>query len=61
MAHVREAIEYEAPLAADHFGRLSVDDCIRLGHAAEPHKLAWLEDIVLWERYTGFENYYRCY
>jgi L-alanine-DL-glutamate epimerase-like enolase superfamily enzyme len=29
IAAVRDAIGWDAPLAADHFGRLSVDDSIR--------------------------------
>jgi L-alanine-DL-glutamate epimerase-like enolase superfamily enzyme len=48
-ARVREVIGYEIPLAADHFGHLGVNSCIRLGKALEPYQMAWLEDLVPWE------------
>jgi L-alanine-DL-glutamate epimerase-like enolase superfamily enzyme len=48
VASVREAIGYEIPLAADHFGHFSVNDAIRLGKALMPYQLAWLEDLVPW-------------
>ena len=43
---VRAVVGYEVPIAADHFGHIGVDDCIRLGEALEPYNLAWLEDMV---------------
>jgi L-alanine-DL-glutamate epimerase-like enolase superfamily enzyme len=43
---VRDAIGWDAPLAADHFGNLSVKDCIRYARAFERHQLAWAEDMV---------------
>lgn len=46
---VREVIGYEVPLAADHFGHIGLDDCLRLGQALEPYNLAWLEDLVPWQ------------
>ena len=46
---VRAVVGYEVPIAADHFGHISVDDCIRLGEALEPYNLAWLEDMVPWQ------------
>jgi L-alanine-DL-glutamate epimerase-like enolase superfamily enzyme len=46
---VRNVLGYEVPLAADHFGHIGVDDCIRLGEALEPFNLAWLEDMVPWQ------------
>ena len=46
---VRAVIGYEVPIAADHFGHIGVDDCIRLGEALEPFNLAWLEDMVPWQ------------
>ncbi|HZW32757.1 MAG TPA: mandelate racemase/muconate lactonizing enzyme family protein [Isosphaeraceae bacterium] len=49
VAVVREAIGYEVPLAADHFGHFSVNDAIRLGRALTPYQLAWLEDLVPWQ------------
>jgi L-alanine-DL-glutamate epimerase-like enolase superfamily enzyme len=49
---VRSIVGYEVPIAADHFGHISIDDCIRLGEALEPYNLAWLEDMVPWQ-YTN--------
>jgi L-alanine-DL-glutamate epimerase-like enolase superfamily enzyme len=49
---VRAVVGYEVPIAADHFGHISMDDCIRLGEALEPYNLAWLEDLVPWQ-FTG--------
>jgi L-alanine-DL-glutamate epimerase-like enolase superfamily enzyme len=43
---VRDAIGWDAPLAADHFGNLSVNDCIRYARAFERYQLAWAEDMV---------------
>lgn len=51
VAHIREAIGYEIPLAADHFGHIGVNSCIRLARALEPYQMAWLEDLVPW-KYT---------
>ena len=46
---MREVVGDEVPIAADHFGHIGVDDCIRLGQALEPYNLAWLEDLVPWQ------------
>jgi L-alanine-DL-glutamate epimerase-like enolase superfamily enzyme len=46
---VRKAIGYDIPLAADHFGHMGVNSCIRLGKALEKYQLAWLEDMVPWQ------------
>ena len=46
VAAVRETVGPDLPLCIDHFGPLSVDDCIRLGNALEEYDLAWLEDMV---------------
>jgi L-alanine-DL-glutamate epimerase-like enolase superfamily enzyme len=46
---VRAVVGYEVPIAADHFGHIGMDDCIRLGEALEPYNLAWLEDLVPWQ------------
>ncbi len=43
---VRSAVGPEVPLGIDHFGPLSVGDCIRLGRALEPYSLSWLEDML---------------
>ena len=46
---VRAVVGDAVPIAADHFGHIGVDDCIRLGQALEPYNLAWLEDLVPWQ------------
>jgi L-alanine-DL-glutamate epimerase-like enolase superfamily enzyme len=46
---VRAVVGEAVPIAADHFGHIGVDDCIRLGQALEPYTLAWLEDLVPWQ------------
>ncbi len=46
---VRASVGDEVPIAADHFGHIGIDDCIRLGQALEPYNLAWLEDLVPWQ------------
>jgi L-alanine-DL-glutamate epimerase-like enolase superfamily enzyme len=49
VAQVRAIAGDEVPIAADHFGHIGLDDCIRLGEALEPYNLAWLEDMVPWQ------------
>jgi L-alanine-DL-glutamate epimerase-like enolase superfamily enzyme len=49
VAQVRSAVGDEVPIAADHFGHIGLDDCLRLGQALEPYNLAWLEDLVPWQ------------
>ncbi len=51
VARVREVVGYDIPLAADHFGHIGVNSCIRLGKALERFQMAWLEDMVPW-KYT---------
>ncbi len=46
---VRSVIGYEAPLAADHFGHIGIESCIRLARALDRYRLAWLEDMVPWQ------------
>ncbi|MDZ4801034.1 MAG: mandelate racemase/muconate lactonizing enzyme family protein [Bryobacteraceae bacterium] len=43
---VRDNIGWEAPLAADHFGPLNLNDSIRYARAFEPYNLAWAEDML---------------
>lgn len=50
---VRDAIGWDAPLGADHFGRLSVNDAIRYARAFEPYQLAWAEDMISWRDWRG--------
>jgi L-alanine-DL-glutamate epimerase-like enolase superfamily enzyme len=49
VAQVREAIGMEIPLAADHFGHIGVNACIKLGKALEKYNLTWLEDMIPWQ------------
>jgi L-alanine-DL-glutamate epimerase-like enolase superfamily enzyme len=49
VAEVREVIGWKIPLAADHFGHISVNSCIKLGKALQPYQMAWLEDMVPWD------------
>jgi L-alanine-DL-glutamate epimerase-like enolase superfamily enzyme len=49
VSEVRRVVGYEVPIAADHFGHIGLDDCIRLGMALEEYNLAWLEDLVPWQ------------
>ncbi|MCX7669907.1 MAG: mandelate racemase/muconate lactonizing enzyme family protein [Anaerolineae bacterium] len=46
---VREVIGYEVPLAADHFGHIGLESCIRIGQALDPFTLAWYEDMLPWQ------------
>src|SRR6185503_2617584 len=46
---VREQVGYEIPLAADHFGHIGVNSCIKLGKALERYNMAWLEDMIPWQ------------
>ncbi len=49
VADVRAEVGDEVPIAADHFGHIGIDECMRLGQALESYNLAWLEDLVPWE------------
>jgi L-alanine-DL-glutamate epimerase-like enolase superfamily enzyme len=49
VSEVRAVVGEEVPIAADHFGHIGVDDCLRLGEALEQFNLAWLEDMVPWQ------------
>jgi L-alanine-DL-glutamate epimerase-like enolase superfamily enzyme len=46
---VRDVIGMDIPLAADHFGHIGVNSCIRLGKALEKYNMAWLEDMIPWQ------------
>jgi L-alanine-DL-glutamate epimerase-like enolase superfamily enzyme len=39
----------EIPLAADHFGHIGVNSCIRLARGAQKYNMAWLEDMIPWQ------------
>ena len=49
VAAVREIIGMEVPLAADHFGHIGVNSCIRLARTLEKFNMAWLEDMIPWQ------------
>jgi L-alanine-DL-glutamate epimerase-like enolase superfamily enzyme len=46
---VRSIVGYDVALAADHFGHIALDSCIRIGRALEPFTLAWVEDMIPWQ------------
>jgi L-alanine-DL-glutamate epimerase-like enolase superfamily enzyme len=46
---IRQVIGMEVPLAADHFGHIGVNSCIKLARAMEKWNLAWMEDMVPWQ------------
>lgn len=50
VGEVREIVGWDIPLCADHFGHIGVNSCIRLGKALEKYNLAWLEDMIPWQR-----------
>ena len=58
IAAVRDAIGKNTPLAADHFGNLTVKDAIRYAKAFEPYNLAWAEDFIpyCWINWRGFKE-----
>ena len=47
--YVRSVVGYEVPLSADGMGNFDLNNCIRLGEALDPYRLAWLEDMLSWE------------
>jgi L-alanine-DL-glutamate epimerase-like enolase superfamily enzyme len=49
VAKVREVAGWEIPLAADHFGHIGLNSCIRLGKGLAKYNLAWLEDMIPWQ------------
>lgn len=49
VGQVREIVGWDIPIAADHFGHIGVNSCIRLGKALEKYNLAWLEDMIPWQ------------
>jgi len=45
---VRNAVGYEMPLCADHFGHFDINNSIRFARVMEKYRLAWVEDMVPW-------------
>jgi len=52
---VRNVIGYEVPLAIDHFGHVSMEDCIMFAKRLEKYNIAWLEDIQPWHLTKHYE------
>jgi len=50
VGQVREILGMEIPLAADHFGHIGVNSCIRLARALEKYNMAWMEDMIPWQQ-----------
>ncbi len=50
VAAIREIVGMDIPLSADHFGHIGLNSCIRLAKAFEKFNLAWLEDMIPWQR-----------
>lgn len=46
---IRSVVGYDTPLSADGFGNYDINNCIRLGKALDPYRLAWFEDMLSWE------------
>ncbi|MEJ3657484.1 mandelate racemase/muconate lactonizing enzyme family protein [Actinomycetes bacterium KLBMP 9759] len=49
VATVRSIVGNDIAIAADHFGHIALDSCIRIGRALEPFTLAWIEDLIPWQ------------
>ncbi len=45
---VRSVIGYDIPIAIDHIGHISVNECIKLGKRIEKYNIAWMEDAIPW-------------
>src|SRR5512133_1725615 len=45
----RNLTGWEIPICTDHYGHFDLNNGIRLGHALEKYRFAWMEDIVSWE------------
>lgn len=50
VAQARDVIGYDKVLGADHFGYLDVDSGIRLGKEMEKYSLAFIEDVINYNR-----------
>lgn len=53
---IRDVIGWGVPLAADHFGPLTVKDAICYARAFEPYQLSWAEDLIHWMDWQGFKK-----
>src|SRR3954454_9448134 len=50
VGQIREQVGMDIPLSADHFGHIGLNSCIRLGKALAKYNMAWLEDMIPWQR-----------
>lgn len=48
VGQVRGEIGYQIPLAIDHIGHFTANDCIQLARRLEKYNLAWIEDPQPW-------------
>ena len=48
VADVRGIIGMTVPLALDHFGKIGVEEIIKLARRLEKYNIAWLEDPIAW-------------
>ena len=48
VADVRKIIGTKVPLALDHFGKIGVEEIIKLARRLEKYNIAWLEDPIAW-------------
>ncbi len=53
---IRDAVGWGVPLAADHFGPLTVNDAIQYAKAFEKYRLSWAEDMVPWTNWQGLKE-----
>jgi L-alanine-DL-glutamate epimerase-like enolase superfamily enzyme len=53
---VRNAVGYDIPLCADHFGHFDINNSIRFGKTMEKYRLAWVEDMVPWFMIDQFKT-----
>lgn len=53
---VREVIGYGIPLAIDHLGHISWQDCVKVARRLEKYNIAWMEDVAPWQYTQHFVN-----
>jgi L-alanine-DL-glutamate epimerase-like enolase superfamily enzyme len=56
IAAIRDTVGWSAPLAADHFGPLNVNDAINYARAFEKYQFSWAEDMVPWTNWRGLKE-----
>lgn len=48
IGQIRAVIDYQVPLAVDHFGHFPVSDMIKIARRLERFNIAWMEDPIPW-------------